>query len=155
MDIPPDKRRAIVVLLVLILFNLSPNYAKSPSIENTEVLVIVQGNSVRAISVPTLPLKFATYGVLTDNWYNLLTQYDWDAETAYEIMLCESKGNPEAHNFSHKTKDDSWGLFQINLYGELAKTRPSPEWLKIPENNIDYAYKIYLENGWGQWTCFK
>ena len=81
--------------------------------------------------------------------------YGWDFETAHRIMMCESGGNPKAHNFSHSSKDDSYGLFQVNLYGELAKERPSSERLLDPKNNIDYAYKIYKAEGWYAWAnCF-
>lgn len=84
-----------------------------------------------------------------------ISKYPWDVSIAYQIMWCESEGNPTNHNFSHETKDDSWGLFQVNLYGKLALTRPPAEWLKIPENNIEFAYKLYLEQGWGAWrNCY-
>jgi len=82
---------------------------------------------------------------------DMVSEYGWNDKIAYKVMICESGGNPNAHNFSHITKDDSWGLFQINLYGNLAKTRPSAEYLKNPINNIEYAYKIYLSEGWGAW----
>ena len=69
-------------------------------------------------------------------------------------MECESQGNPNAHNFSHQTKDDSWGLFQINRYGKMAH-RPDPEWLKVPENNIAYAYEIWKRQGYNAWKrCY-
>lgn len=70
-------------------------------------------------------------------------------------MECESGGNPEALNNNPLTGDYSVGLFQINLYGANAKTRPSEEWLKVPENNISYAYELYKNGGWGHWkNCY-
>jgi hypothetical protein len=89
-------------------------------------------------------------------FFNLISQYNWDSHIAYEIMLCESSGNPEAHNYNHRTKDNSWGLFQVNLYGNLANNRPTAKWLKVPENNISYAYELYRERGWKPWgNCYK
>ena len=77
--------------------------------------------------------------------------YDWDLNVATNIAWCESTGNVKAHNFSDITKDDSWGLFQINRYGKLEDERPTSEWLKIPENNISYAYELYQSDGWNHW----
>lgn len=78
-----------------------------------------------------------------------LEKYDWDTELMYKIMLCESGGNPEAMNTV--APDFSVGLFQVNLYGKLAETRPSKEWLLVPENNISYAHTIFKEQGYGAW----
>ena len=74
-------------------------------------------------------------------------------QKAVNIAFCESGLNPLAHNYNPKTGDNSWGLFQINLYGDLKHERPSPEWLVIPENNIQYAYELYLRSGWTPWSC--
>lgn len=70
-------------------------------------------------------------------------------------MMCESAGVPEAHNYNPHTKDNSIGLFQINLWGELAKERPSVEWLKNPVNNISYSYELWKKEGWNPWSCGK
>lgn len=99
-------------------------------------------------------MKGQVLAVKTDEYYDLINQYDWDTNLMYRIMQCESKGDPNAHNFSHKTKDDSWGLLQINRYGKL-DYRPGPEWLVVPENNIDYAYEIFLKEGYEAWGCYK
>jgi len=82
-----------------------------------------------------------------------IAQYDWDKALAYKIMMCESGGNPNALNDNPKTGDYSVGLFQINLYGDNAKDRPSEDWLKVPENNISYAYELYKKGGFSHWTC--
>ena len=72
---------------------------------------------------------------------------------ALRIAICESGLNPNALNDNPRTSDYSVGLFQINLYGELAKSRPSEEWLRVPENNVAYAYEMYQRSGWTPWTC--
>lgn len=79
------------------------------------------------------------------------------AKTAIRIAMCESNLRPDALNDNSRTGDYSVGIFQINLYGALAKNRPSEEWLLIPKNNISYAYQMFLESGrkFTPWTCAK
>jgi len=68
----------------------------------------------------------------------IIQQYDWDYNSAITIMNCESGGNPNAVGDTD-TRYYSYGLFQIRAL----PGRPSAEWLKVPENNIEYAYKIW------------
>lgn len=84
----------------------------------------------------------------------LINQYDWDTDVAYAVMMAESGGDPKEVNLNHGTADYSIGLFQINLYGSLSDGRPPADWLKNPENNVDYAYKIYEDDGWTAWGAY-
>ena len=84
-------------------------------------------------------------------YYELIAQYEWNTDVACAVMKYESRYDPEAHFFSHRTKDNSYGLFQINLYGNLANERPSAEWLLVPENNVQYAYELWKKHGWRPW----
>lgn len=70
-------------------------------------------------------------------------------------MLCESGGNPAAHNNNAHTGDDSWGLMQINRFGKLAQVRPASHLLTDPEFNIRYAAGMYRAQGWRPWSCRK
>ena len=84
-----------------------------------------------------------------------IAKYDWDFRIVRAVMLAESKGNTNAHNFSHQTKDDSWGCMQINLYGNLAKSRPPAEQLVVAELNVAHAYKMYQSSGLSPWSAYK
>ena len=81
----------------------------------------------------------------------LIANYDWNQETAYKIMMCESSASTTIVNNNPLTGDYSVGLFQINIYQGLAKSRPSEEELKKAEVNVAYAYKLYSSGGWNHW----
>ena len=74
-------------------------------------------------------------------------KYDWPIDTALAVMQQESSGDPGNHNFSHATRDDSWGCFQINIYPPNHLTRPSSDWLVNATNNVSYAYDMYVAQG--------
>jgi hypothetical protein len=46
-----------------------------------------------------------------------------EALIATAIALAESSGNPHAHNDNPKTRDDSFGLWQINMFEKLGPAR--------------------------------
>jgi hypothetical protein len=62
-------------------------------------------------------------------------------------MMRESRNDPLTVNDDPSTGDYSVGCFQINLIGNMRATRPPEEWLKVAENNVSYAYKMYSEQG--------
>lgn len=88
---------------------------------------------------------------------------------ARRVIWCESRYNPGVHNQNPATGDDSVGLGQINLAGNLFPGRllraqsigyqgkPTREalieWLKIPENNIRYFASMQSKSGWSPWSC--
>lgn len=83
----------------------------------------------------------------TEQWRGLAGQYDWNVEHALLIMSCESGGVPTKHNYNPATRDNSWGLYQVNLWGSNAKNRPPASELVKPEVNIAYAYNLYVSQG--------
>ena len=74
-------------------------------------------------------------------------------DMAVKVAKCESGLNPNALNNNPRTRDYSVSIFQINLYGSLANSRPSKEWLMNPKNNIDYSHAMFLREGWRPWSC--
>ena len=92
----------------------------------------------------------------------ILNKFGKDGEKALKISYCESRHNPQTHNYNPKTHDDSYGLFQINLWGNNKLKRPSVEVLTTVEGNINYAYDLYTwdkqkgHNGFTDWVnCSK
>ncbi len=104
------------------------------------------------LPIPKIPV---TPTVLTEKGkiVQIIQSYDWDASQAVKIAACESRFNPAEHNYNPKTGDDSYSIFQINRYGDLKKTRPTPEELMDVSFNINYAYNLWKSEKvkWSDW----
>jgi hypothetical protein len=67
------------------------------------------------------------------------------------ICRCESGLRADAHNYNSRTHDDSWGVCQVNLYGELKNSRPGPEELIDPAKNIAFSFELFKKQGYNAW----
>lgn len=81
---------------------------------------------------------------------------------AKQIVFLESGNRPYAHNDNPVTGDNSYGLFQINMYRGLEKSRQEAYGLDSNEDlfdartNAEIAYKISKGGTkWGAWTTYK
>jgi hypothetical protein len=70
-------------------------------------------------------------------WADLINQYPWPAQTAYNVMMCESSGNANAYNAS----SGATGLFQI-LDGPFD-----------PHENVALAFRMWQQRGWQPWRA--
>lgn len=90
---------------------------------------------------PTVPSSHAqcskSKAAARDCWMGLIAQYDWNDEYAFNVMWCESKGNPNARN----PRSTATGLFQI-LNGPID-----------PVANVRLAHQMYSKRGWQPWVC--
>jgi hypothetical protein len=101
-----------------------------------------------------------------------VAKYDWPQTIAHDVMMAESRNNPDNHNDDASTGDYSIGCFQINLLGEqnlAAKYRDSKlfgytgemtvagleQWLKVAKHNVAVAHYMWQGQGWIPWelTC--
>ena len=70
---------------------------------------------------------------------------------AWAVAMRESNGRPMAHNKNHKTGDDSYGIFQINMLGPMGQDRRvrmlmvTNNDLYDPVRNAEVAY--YMSGG--------
>ena len=80
-------------------------------------------------------------------------------KTAWAIAKRESNGRPMAYNGNRKTGDSSYGIFQINMLGNLGVDRKEKFNLKSnvllfdPTINVEIAY--YMTNGGKNWSAWK
>lgn len=77
---------------------------------------------------------------------------------AWAVAKKESNGRPLAHNGNEDMGDNSWGLFQINMLGELGKDRREKFGLENnaqlldPVVNATIAY--YMSRGGEDWSSW-
>ena len=80
-------------------------------------------------------------------------------ETAWAIAKRESNGRPMAYNGNRNTGDSSYGIFQINMLGELGVDRKEKFNLKSnillfdPVINAEITY--HMSQGGENWTAWK
>lgn len=80
-------------------------------------------------------------------------------KTAWAIAKRESNGRPLAYNGNRNTGDSSYGIFQINMLGQLGVDRKekfnlvSNELLFDPVKNAEITY--YMTKGGTNWSAWK
>ena len=80
--------------------------------------------------------------------------------TIVAIAMGESSGNPRAHNPDASTGDNSYGLMQINMLGQMGADRrkafglSSNDQLFDPVTNFAAAKTIYDSQGLGAWGAY-
>lgn len=82
--------------------------------------------------------------------------------TAWAVAMKESNGRPKAHNDDIGTGDDSYGIFQINMLGDLGTDRREKfnlltnKELFDPVTNAEIAF--HMTRGgedWSSWKVYK
>lgn len=90
-----------------------------------------------------------------------ITIDDSEATVMTAVALAESGGNERAHNRNAATRDDSYGLWQINMYGDLGPRRrrqyglASNAELFDPTRNAVIAGDIYRSQGKAAWGAYR
>lgn len=86
---------------------------------------------------------------------------DEQAAIMAAIGAAESSGNTKAHNPNASTGDDSYGLWQINMLGNLGPERRNQfgisenQQLFDPRVNAAAAKKIFDQQGFEAWSVYK
>lgn len=96
-----------------------------------------------AVSAPR-----ASGGANCDLARQLINQYDWNKDVAYNVMVAESGCNANNQNLgdyhSFAGCRGSFGLFQINCsHGQVYD----------PAKNVAIAYSMWKASGWQPWSA--
>jgi soluble lytic murein transglycosylase-like protein len=121
-------------------------------------MTIYQGNTLLGVSPLTHQNQHIRALVVEDDidygntYYSLISQYDWNVDLMYKIMLCESSGNKRAVG-DRDTAYYSYGLLQIR---NLPSRNYTIEELFDPARNVEIGYEIWQNQGYGAWyNCWR
>lgn len=86
----------------------------------------------------------ASYGTeRVERWRDLVSEYDWNVDTALLVIACESEGNPLAQN----PRSDAKGLWQLLGWEHLAYRLHGVWSVMNPYVATDVAYQIWVWGG--------
>jgi hypothetical protein len=147
-----------IVMITLFLFSVNPTTAeKAKASMKTEV----QLKQEKMHELGTM--KYTAKQQLTDKDLIFILEsagfQGLGLKKAWAIAKTESRGRPLAYNGNRKTGDSSYGIFQINMLGQLGIDRKekfdlvSNEQLFNPVTNAEITY--YMTNGGTNWSAWK
>ena len=126
----------------------------------TNLLTVSARAAVAPIKVCLSPIgQYMTAKKLTPHQLYELLQYvgfkGHALKVAWAVAMKETHGNPLAHNYNPRTGDNSYGVFQVNLYGALRGRikefgLKSAHELTNPVKNAQIAYR--MSSGGKNWT---
>jgi hypothetical protein len=150
----------VIAVATLFLFSSNPN---SVALTVTEPLVKTEAQLKQEVLDSFSKEIYKPSEMLTDQeLVQLLQTVGFEGQSlkkAWSIAKRESNGRPLAYNGNRNTGDSSYGLFQINMIGNLGPTRlekfdlESNKELFDPVTNAEITY--YMTNGGSDWSAWK
>ncbi len=145
----------------------------APTLATTVAQSVEAATAATVVPIVPTPVTVAAVVPLSggaEQWRDLAAEL-FPAESVaavLSIISCESGGNSDSHNFNPATMDDSVGLMQINISGDLLAGRSATlrsfgypandrdstvAVLKDPRANLQMGAYISGGYNWGPWTC--
>jgi hypothetical protein len=154
-----------LVATSVLIGGVTPVYAEDrfiPEFVVSSTLPAPKFERLSVISIIDAPIYSPNSKLSPEELKNLLYRVGFRGESlrqAWGIAMKESTGRPMAHNQNSRTGDNSYGLFQINMIGNLGPARlkefnlDSNEDLFDPLTNAKIAY-IMSDGGknWSPWS---
>ena len=148
-------------IITLFLFGVQPGPTKSEALTVEPQVNIVQLKKEtleKYSNTVYKPSEMLTDGELKE----LLSAVGFEGKalkTAWAIAKAESNARPMSYNGNRNTGDSSYGIFQINMLGELGIDRKEKFELRSnislfdPVVNAEITY--YMTNGGKNWSSWK
>ena len=148
----------VIAMISLFLFSANPVVNFSAEASVVKPRVVVQEKTAEELKKETLEKYRSTVYKEWDQLSDLelkellmLVGFEGSAlKTAWAIAKRESNGRPMAYNGNRKTGDSSYGIFQINMLGNLGIDRKEKF---DPVTNVEITY--YMTNGGQDWSAWK
>jgi len=150
----------IITMVTLFLFSGSPANALTV---NVKPLVKTEAQLKQEVLDSFSKEIYKPSEMLTDKELVLLLESvgfeGTGLKKAWSIAKRESNGRPLAYTDNRKTGDNSYGIFQINMIGDLGPERlekfdlKSNKELFDPVTNAEITY--YMTNGGIDWSAWK
>lgn len=159
-----------VMLIMVTTFCVTPSAsAKNNLLSNQESNLVAAHKAALLISEPTTSKvleKYKNATSLTDSQLvELLKAVGFKGKalkTAWAVAKTESNGRPFAFNGNAKTGDSSYGIFQINMVGNLGSDRTERYDLNLyaelfsPVTNAQIVYEMTKEGkDWSSWPSYR
>jgi len=162
-----NNREVIGILSIVVLVSALSNAANANERNNLLTKSSIDDPSATkvalSISKAEMLKKYSNAVFLTDkdlkNVLELVGFTGKDLKEAWAIAKRESNGRPLAFNGDKTTGDNSYGLFQINMLGDLGPERREKFDLKSnaelfnPVRNAEIAF--YMTDGGKNWDAWK
>jgi hypothetical protein len=166
MNVTQDKQKLIGILTIIVMLSQGLNVANASERNNlsTKAVTSIDSASQEALSVSKEEKlkKFENKGSLTDGELKELLYLVGfrgnDLKEAWAVAKKESNGQPIRFNGNANTGDSSYGMFQINMIGELGPDRrdkfnlDSNAELLNPVTNAQIAF--YMSDGGKDWSSW-
>ena len=157
----------VIVMVTLFLFGVQPGPTETQAVEAKQEIVMSPKLQAKKLKKETLEqYSNAVYKpsqMLTDKQLKkLLKAVGFEGKglrMAWAVAKKESNGRPMAYNGNRKTGDSSYGIFQINMLGNLGVDRKEKFDLRSnvllfdPVINAEITY--YMTQGGTDWSSWK
>ena len=167
MNILQDKQKLIGILTIIVLAAQGLNGANASERNNLSTKTVViedqASKEVFLISTEQKLKKFENKGSLTDGELKELLYLVGfrgnDLKEAWAVAKKESNGQPIRFNGDTSTGDSSYGMFQINMIGQLGPDRrdkfnlDANSDLLNPVINAQIAF--HMSDGGKDWSAWK
>ena len=139
-----DKKTKAVVFVLATVLPIALTPASSQAV-TVKAPPIAAGPQKSLIGIKFKPV----YDRTPEGLVNLLASAGFEGKAlkiAWAVVMKESHGNPLSHNLNAHTGDNSYGLFQVNMRGDLGPSRRN--WFKIASNDELFDPEVNAKVGY-------